>query len=437
MAMSAGEFGQRLDEKPLAAPGDYERYRRIDDNFAYIQVRDRLVPVLPRTADLFLTNEELLVADARAPFWRDGEPELRALEPSFSLKPQQTRVRDQLDRNTCVSFASLAALEHFLRLDDIDANLSEQYANWLFMKREGRPDQCYEWLHTKRAAGYLSSHGVCRESEWGYKDSATVRCRIGPPKEALQAATFGIGDYRLIGGGLRGPRMGNTDYLESILSQGKTIVTAIGLAIGAQRACNEAYDVLNEWRGVPRVSEGGHAMLLVGYDRDCRHFELKNSWGTSDEDDGYVRLAYDYVIQYARYGFVVMGIDDDKPIDPELDSQDLHFVRMRLGELERRSYRQPPASKVLIHLPSIERNESTAGIVFKVRKVGEGLDQLEDGLVSTERFVLPAAIEAKVGQGGVGHLIFTASDEEGKDIPGVRPLVVTVNVGNQQSEAVE
>ncbi len=41
---------------------------------------------------------------------------------------------------------------------------------------------------------------------------------------------------------------------------------------------------------------GGHAMLLVGYMDDSRHFVVRNSWGLNWGDQGYCYVPYDYIL---------------------------------------------------------------------------------------------------------------------------------------------
>lgn len=41
---------------------------------------------------------------------------------------------------------------------------------------------------------------------------------------------------------------------------------------------------------------GGHAMLVVGYLDDARHFIVRNSWGTSWGDQGYCYIPYQYLL---------------------------------------------------------------------------------------------------------------------------------------------
>lgn len=44
------------------------------------------------------------------------------------------------------------------------------------------------------------------------------------------------------------------------------------------------------------VTEGGHAVMICGYDNDKNAFLIKNSWGTGWGDEGYGWLSYDYVL---------------------------------------------------------------------------------------------------------------------------------------------
>lgn len=43
-------------------------------------------------------------------------------------------------------------------------------------------------------------------------------------------------------------------------------------------------------------ARGGHAMLIVGYDRKKRLFLIRNSWGTQWGIQGYCWIPYDYVL---------------------------------------------------------------------------------------------------------------------------------------------
>jgi C1A family cysteine protease len=42
---------------------------------------------------------------------------------------------------------------------------------------------------------------------------------------------------------------------------------------------------------------GGHAMLVVGYFEDSRHFIVRNSWGPSWGHDGHCYVPYHYLLE--------------------------------------------------------------------------------------------------------------------------------------------
>ena len=232
-------------------------------------------------------------------------------------RPKQTPVKDQDDRGTCVCYASLACLEAIVKTtQNKRVNLSEQYANWLYMKEEGR-NQCDDGIRTTLAARYLSKSGVCGERYWPYENLATVRTHCGdqPSAKAASHAVYGIGAYTLIDRpGLNGPSIANPNYLEALLAGGQDIVFGTNVAWGKPDA-NGIYDVITDQFGNPVASRGGHAMLIVGYDRTgpLPFFIVKNSWSTTKGVQGYYYLSYDYVRTYAKYGYVVDALRTDMP----------------------------------------------------------------------------------------------------------------------------
>jgi C1A family cysteine protease len=73
-------------------------------------------------------------------------------------------------------------------------------------------------------------------------------------------------------------------------------------------------DVILDKYGNPLASRGGHAMLIVGYDRTSGpmpYFIVKNSWGTDIEHGGYYHFSYDYLRTYAKYGYIVYNVRQD------------------------------------------------------------------------------------------------------------------------------
>jgi hypothetical protein len=71
--------------------------------------------------------------------------------------------------------------------------------------------------------------------------------------------------------------------------------------------------------------EGGHAVLIVGFDDDQQCFIVKNSWGTNWGENGFFRIAYSQVDGVVGFGAeaCVYGaeIDHDDDPDPEPDPE--------------------------------------------------------------------------------------------------------------------
>ena len=78
---------------------------------------------------------------------------------------------------------------------------------------------------------------------------------------------------------------------------------------------NGVLDPVLDSNGKP-VGRGGHAMLLVGYNRAKRYFIVKNSWGKGWGHDGYGYLHYDLVRSCFKYGFVVDQVTPAAPPNP-------------------------------------------------------------------------------------------------------------------------
>ena len=72
--------------------------------------------------------------------------------------------------------------------------------------------------------------------------------------------------------------------------------------------------IRQNYGGSPAPSVGGHAMLLVGFNRPAlianRYFIFKNSWNASHGHSGYFYLSYDYIRTYGKYGYAVKAVAD-------------------------------------------------------------------------------------------------------------------------------
>ena len=232
-------------------------------------------------------------------------------------RPNQTPIKNQNPRGTCVCFASMAGLEVAYGGGTLD--LSENYANYLYMKAESRGCKD-DGLATHMSAEYLAAHGVCGESICPYQSSSfPAFCNNGANPAPAQRATadskcpYKIRSYQKIWrkddlASDTGLWINNPNYLEAMLRSGKDIVYGTHVA-GWTGNVTGIVDVKLGADGKPLPSVGGHAMLIVGYNHSEGYFIVKNSWGTGVGQSGYLYLSYDYIRTYAKYGYVINEVE--------------------------------------------------------------------------------------------------------------------------------
>jgi peptidoglycan hydrolase-like protein with peptidoglycan-binding domain len=244
----------------------------------------------------------------------------RVLKPilppsSVDHRSNQTSIKDQQDRGTCVAFASMAGLE--VKYGGGALDLSEQDAYHRYM-REKSETCCYNWgLKTTDSADHLKAHAVCRDTYWPYTNYAGLGCPITNPNAHRPSAASTNAKYQIKSFHKiwrndslttdTGTWINNPKYLESLLHAGHDIVYGTHVA-GWSWPVSGVVDVQLSG-GEPLPSEGGHAMLMVGYDRPGDYFIVKNSWGSGCGQSGYVYLSYDYVRTYAKYGYVINEVE--------------------------------------------------------------------------------------------------------------------------------
>lgn len=239
------------------------------------------------------------------------------LPPSVDHRSLQSSIKNQRDRSTCVSHASMALLE---TAPHIPNDLSEQYTHYKFIEFGGGRHDRDSGLRTTDAAVYLAHPDcrVCLEEEWPYvRDQKRINAAVAagtysPPAAAVANQTYGFRSYKIIDDqGLQGESIKNARFLESLLALGFDIV------IGAWASWPDENN-----RGVLRpllgpsgspVGGGGHAMLIVGYDRPEQYFIVKNSWGPGWGHAGYGYFHYDFIRSCLKYGFTVSEVEPPHP----------------------------------------------------------------------------------------------------------------------------
>ena len=221
-----------------------------------------------------------------------------ALPESVNWIPRLPMVRNQAARGTCVAFALTALHEYCLAQRGINITLSEQHLYYEAKQIDGTSAACGTW-HSD-AAQVLAERGQCRASVWPYSILPPCNNHGNLPANARSDAA----NYRF----QAQPLPSNS-------------VSAMKAALAEESLVSLSIPVYNSWfqssetqrsgritlRLEEEPDEGGHAIVLVGYQNDENapgggYFILRNSWngmwGTEcPYGVGYGTIPYQYITE--------------------------------------------------------------------------------------------------------------------------------------------
>src|SRR6185437_870347 len=223
------------------------------------------------------------------------------------LTPNMPPVFDQGQLGSCTANALLGAYEYeMLKQKEPLMNLSRLYLYYQERAMEGTVSQD-AGAEIQDGVKVLQTTGVCRESLWPYDIS---KFAVTPPA----AAAADAGSHHVI----NAQRLSGTAAdIKQTLVNGTPIVFGIEVYDSFQTPTSDSTGVI-AMPGPNDNVEGGHAIVIVGYDDNKQLFKFRNSWGAGWGDRGYGYLPYAYVTDsnLSSDFWVLSSVSDNAPTPP-------------------------------------------------------------------------------------------------------------------------
>ncbi len=249
----------------------------------------------------------------------------------IDLCPDQTPIRKQGGRGTCIIHSVVAAMEAALERSGRDVDLSEDTFMY-FVKQfwlapiDGKsPDACENQVGGTDGGGgvenlnYLAGGLAVPEESAGHPDGYNYKLPVPwyddhwksqfnvdswnlSPRRLLPS-TLWAGRYFTITGFKTLASAKVPSAIELALQQGHEVIW--DFAVSGKRPANGVW----HYGGPPRPTDSGHSMLIVGYDRtdpQKSHFIVKNSWGPTKTPgaNGFTYIGYDYLPYGTNAGYL-------------------------------------------------------------------------------------------------------------------------------------
>ncbi|MEA5113541.1 MAG: C1 family peptidase [Geobacteraceae bacterium] len=207
-----------------------------------------------------------------------------------------TPVRDQGQCGSCWAFAAAAAMESRFLISNsrpgYDLNLSEQV-----LVSCGGAGTC-NGGYIDYASNYIRDMGLPLETCYPYITANGI-------------CSSACGNWQAIG-----YRISAWRYISATVSALKSALNTYGPLVTTFDVYSDFYAYSSGiYTRTSTTYEGGHAVLLVGYDDSNQCFIVKNSWGTGWGESGYFRISYTEVSTLTNFGHDTIAYESAYAVD--------------------------------------------------------------------------------------------------------------------------
>lgn len=273
-------------------------------------------------------------------------PEVISTDEYVDLRPQQSSLKNQGSRTTCIVFAGVAAVEAaYKRFGYGEVDLSEEFINFtrkafyihpIWSDHEARGVNGREsQLGSSGGGGGVGvvaelarTHKIPLEEVMPYQSSDDFYLNNYPELQQVldkgsDATQRDYSDFNLdpdiltseilrndewysVGSYVELVNGDDTDEIEGILKRNMEVVWDFSGSVPWE---DGGVDERGTWQKCDDCASMAHSMLIVGFDKrdpdPAKHyFIVKNSWSsfTGEDMDGYTTISYDYVRSYGVAG---------------------------------------------------------------------------------------------------------------------------------------
>lgn len=200
------------------------------------------------------------------------------------LRTGCSAIEDQGDLGSCTGHAIVGALEYDenaqreqpIRLSRLFVYYNERMVEGDIMEDGG--------AQIRDGIKVIAKYGACDETLWPYApEHFTLKPSMEAYDDGLKHRAI---QYRRV--------LQTEDDLMHALASGFPVVCGI-MIYDSFESEQVASDGLVPMPSDSEQCQGGHAVLMVGYDRKRRLFIMRNSWGPDWGDKGYFYLPFDYI----------------------------------------------------------------------------------------------------------------------------------------------
>lgn len=208
------------------------------------------------------------------------------LPTSVDLSSDFPPIGNQGQQGSCVAWAVGYALTGFHEhIEHGWTYSSDHLFSPAFVYNHFKKGSCNGGLVVTDALDFLASDGVAPLSLMPY---ASNDCGAKPSDAATSAAkSYKLHSYKRVA-------LNAIDVKEHLAARTPVVVAM---------QVDAAFDALGPkdvYRGARYAYDGGHAMVIVGYDDTKQAFKLFNSWGENWGDRGFAWVGYDALVKQAR-----------------------------------------------------------------------------------------------------------------------------------------